>query len=108
VRWQVSTDGTNYNDISGQTTTTLSFTATASQNGYKYRAVFTNPGGSVPTSAATLTVILPVLTVTVNNAERAYGASNSTFTVSYSGLRQRRYAGRALRQSQHLHNSNRE
>ena len=87
VKWQVSTDGgATYNDVPGQTTTTLTFTALASQNGYKYRAMFTNSGGSTPTSAATLTVILPVLTVTVNNAERAYGAPTPAFTVSYSGF----------------------
>jgi len=57
VQWQVSTDGgKTWSNITGATTTTLTFTATASQNGYKYRAVFTNSAGSATTSAATLTV----------------------------------------------------
>lgn len=57
VQWQVSTDGgKTYNNISGATSTTLKFVAAASQNGYLYRAVFTNAIGSVITSAAKLTV----------------------------------------------------
>jgi hypothetical protein len=60
VQWQVSTDGgTTWSNITGNssaTTTTLTFIATASESGYKYRAVFTNEAGSATTSAATLTV----------------------------------------------------
>ena len=55
VQWQVSTGGP-FADIPGATSTTLSFTATASQNGNQYRAVFTNAGGTATTTAATLTV----------------------------------------------------
>src|SRR5207247_3195574 len=41
VQWQVSTDGGGtFNDVPGATSTTLSFTAAASQNGYRYHAVF--------------------------------------------------------------------
>jgi hypothetical protein len=60
VQWQVSTDGgqtfTNITGNASATTTTLSFYASASQNGYKYRAVFTNSAGSAITLFATLTV----------------------------------------------------
>jgi hypothetical protein len=58
VQWQVSTDGGNtWSDISGATTTTLTLTGTtSSQNGTKYRAVFTNSVGSKTTTVATLTV----------------------------------------------------
>jgi hypothetical protein len=60
VQWQVSTDGGNtWTNITGNTsaqTTTLVFTTSAGQTGYKYRAVFTNPFGTVITSAATLRV----------------------------------------------------
>jgi hypothetical protein len=60
VQWQVSSDGgrtwSNITGNSSATTTTLTFTATASDNGYQYRAVFTNSVGSATTSAATLTV----------------------------------------------------
>jgi hypothetical protein len=60
VQWQVSTDGgVTFTNISGNTsamTTTLVFVTTLSQNGYKYRAVFTNSAGSATSSVATLTV----------------------------------------------------
>jgi Immunoglobulin I-set domain len=57
VQWQVSTDsGVTFNNLSGATSTTLSFTTAISQNGNKYRAMFTNTAGSVNSSAATLTV----------------------------------------------------
>src|SRR5213593_1884192 len=70
VQWQVSTDGgVTFSNLSGATSTTLSFTTTLSQNGNKYRAVFTNSGGSATTTAATLTVnaALPSGTVTFQN-----------------------------------------
>src|SRR5262249_20168439 len=54
VQWQVSAGGTFVN-IPGATAATYTFTATASQNGNKYRAVFTNSAGQAVTSAATLT-----------------------------------------------------
>src|SRR3989442_3852429 len=57
VQWQVSTDGgVTFNNVSGATSTTLSFTTASSQNGYQYRAVFTNAAGTATTTAATLTV----------------------------------------------------
>ena len=60
VQWQVSTDGGNtFHNITGNasaTTTTLTFYASLSQNGYKYRAVFTNSAGTASTLFATLTV----------------------------------------------------
>jgi len=58
IQWQVSTDGGNtFSNISGAqgTTYTLSST-TSSQNGYEYRAVFTDSLGSATTTAAVLTV----------------------------------------------------
>ena len=65
VQWQVSTNGgSTYSNISGATSTTLTLTSTtAGQNGYLYRAVFTNSVGSVTTTAATLTVrFAPIVT----------------------------------------------
>ena len=57
VQWQVSTDGgVTFNNLGGATSTTLSFTTAVSQNGNKYRAVFTNTAGSVNSTAASLTV----------------------------------------------------
>ncbi len=57
VQWQISTDGgTTFTNIDGATSTTLSFTSVATENGDKYQAVFTNSVGTATTSAATLTV----------------------------------------------------
>jgi hypothetical protein len=87
VQWQVSSNGgSSYTDIAGATGTTLTLTGVqASQNGYKYRAVFTNSLGSATTSAATLTVqFAPV--VTVNPSSQTVSAGQSvTFTVAATG-----------------------
>lgn len=57
VQWQVSTNGgTSYTDINGATTATYSFTAAGSDNGNKYRAVFSNSYGSATSTAAALAV----------------------------------------------------
>jgi len=55
VQWQVSTSGGAFSNVSGATSTTLSFTTASSQNGNQYQAVFTNSAGSATTTAATLT-----------------------------------------------------
>ena len=58
VQWQVSTNGgSTFANISGATSTSLTFTAAAGQNGNEYRAVFTSSMGSATTTAATLTVV---------------------------------------------------
>ena len=69
VQWQFSTNGgATWNNLVGATSTTLNFTANG-DNGTQFRAVFTNTGGSVPTAAATLTVITdttpPVITPSI-------------------------------------------
>ncbi|MCT9076651.1 immunoglobulin domain-containing protein [Streptomyces fulvoviolaceus] len=57
VRWQVSPDGgQTWNTIEGATKNAYSFTAKAAQNGYEYRAEFTNSVGTTWTSPITLTV----------------------------------------------------
>ncbi|MCX6873797.1 MAG: hypothetical protein NTW21_08310 [Verrucomicrobia bacterium] len=72
VRWQLSKTGpagtfTNISGNASATTTTLVLTnLSTTQNGYAYRAVFTNSAGSVATTPAVLTVIPPpVITVPV-------------------------------------------
>jgi hypothetical protein len=57
-QWQLSTDaGTTFTDISGATLPTLSFSATAADNGKRYRCVLSATGASSVTSnSATLTV----------------------------------------------------
>lgn len=60
VQWQVSTNGgTTYTNLAGATAQTLSFTVSGNQNGYLYRAVFTNSAGKATTTAAKLTVLTP-------------------------------------------------
>jgi hypothetical protein len=83
VQWQVSTDGgATFSNVSGATSTTLSFTTASSQNGNRYRAVFTNSAGTAMTTAATLTVNAvpppPSGTVTLQN-------SNSNLCIDTGG-----------------------
>jgi alpha-tubulin suppressor-like RCC1 family protein len=57
VQWQVSVDGgITWIDAAGYTSTTLSGMPIPFVNGWEFRAVFTNGGGSVATDGATLTV----------------------------------------------------
>jgi VCBS repeat-containing protein len=79
VQWQVSTNGGGtWTDIGGATSTTLSFTTAAGDNGKQYRAVFTDVCGSANTTAATLTVdTLPVVTGNPNSQTVCAGASAS-------------------------------
>jgi hypothetical protein len=62
VQWQVSPDGgTTWVNAPGLTTPTISGVPSAFENGWKFRAVFTNGGGSATTNAATLNVGLPAV-----------------------------------------------
>ena len=65
VQWQVSTDsGATFSDIPGATSATLSFTATAADNGNEYWAIFTSGSAQDTTALAILTVYqLPTVTV---------------------------------------------
>jgi len=57
VQWQVSTNGgKTWSNISGATSTTLTFTANAAQDANRFRAVFTDTCGTATTRAATLDV----------------------------------------------------
>ncbi|MET9970051.1 immunoglobulin domain-containing protein [Streptomyces sp. NPDC006356] len=57
VRWQVSPDdGQTWTAVEGATRNTYSFTVKATQDGYRYRAEFTNSAGTTRTSPITLTV----------------------------------------------------
>jgi CSLREA domain-containing protein len=84
VQWQVSSGGP-FADIPGATSTTLSFTATAAQNGNQYRAVFTNSSGTATTTAATLTVdTAPTVSTNPINQTVCDGAP-ATFTAAAGG-----------------------
>jgi Bacterial Ig-like domain (group 3)/Autotransporter beta-domain/Immunoglobulin I-set domain len=87
VQWQVSTDGgASFNNIVAATSTTLSFTGQTSDNGNRYRAVFTSGAGSATTTSATLTVnsIAPAITANPNNLTIGTGTTAS-FTASSTG-----------------------
>ena len=84
VQWQVSTNsGSTWNDISGATSTTYSFTASTGNSGSQYRAVFTNQSGTVTTNAATLTVT----SANVASASVQWGTSGSATLLDASGGR---------------------
>lgn len=87
AQWQVSIDsGFSFNNISGATSTNYAFVASASQNGYLYRAVFSHALYSDTSIAASLTVWQPD---TLNlNSVICYGGSASIFgrTISTAGV----------------------
>ena len=60
-----------FTNITGATSTTYSFTATAAQTGYEYQAVFTNSQGTATTTAATLTVLTTPPMVTTSPANQS-------------------------------------
>ena len=66
VQWQVSTNGgSTFTNVGGATSDTYSLPTVLSDNGYQFRAVFTNVVGPATTTAATLTVnVQPPLTIT--------------------------------------------
>ena len=88
VQWQVSTDGgANFSDLPGATATTLTFTASLSQNGNRYRAVFTNASGTATSSAALLTVTsTETATVLASSQNPSVFGQAVTFSVRVSSL----------------------
>jgi hypothetical protein len=90
VQWQLSTNsGSTWTNISGATSTTYVSGVTSSiDNGYQYRAVFTNSAGSATSSVAVLTVTTPlaapkVTTQPVSQTVAIFGTA--TFTAAASG-----------------------
>ena len=87
-QWEVSTDGgKTFQKVEGATGAMLSVPATTvSENGYRYRAVFTNVAGSTATNTVTLTVEgRPVVTEQPQSETVSPGA-NVTFKVAGTGL----------------------
>jgi large repetitive protein len=86
VQWQLSTNGgSSFTNISGATSTTYSFTTSIGENGYEYRAVFTNSQNTATTTAATLTVTTPPV-VTTNPVSASIPAGQTvTFTAAATG-----------------------
>jgi CSLREA domain-containing protein len=86
VQWQVSTNGGGtFNDMPGANSTTLSFAASAADNGHQFRAVFTNLGGSATSQAATLTVNTAPLVTAGPIAQTVTAGQPVIFTVAASG-----------------------
>ena len=57
VQWQISVDhGVTWIAVSGATSTSITGVPTLFLNGWEFRAVFTNDGGSAATNGATLKV----------------------------------------------------
>ncbi len=98
MQWQVSTDGgATFNNINGATNTTLTVSSlTLSDNGKRYRAVFTNSCGMAASNAATLTLanlVVNVSAASYSGAQlapealvSAFGNELATGTVAASTL----------------------
>ncbi len=84
VQWQVSTNGTDWNNIQGATSGTYSFATSASDNGKQYHAVWTNTKGSATSGVATITVNNnpPKPTVTSNGPLSFCSGGSVTLTSS--------------------------
>jgi hypothetical protein len=90
VQWEVSENkGSSWSAISGAVSNLLRVEGTTSaENGYEYRAVFTNKTVGVhpaTTSAATLTVYWPPVVVTNPVSTGVVAGETATFTASASG-----------------------
>lgn len=85
VQWQRSTNGgVSYANIAGATSTTYTFTATSTDDGNMYRAVFTNLVSSATTTAATLLVGTAPAFTSANTTTFSAGAAGN-FGVTTSG-----------------------
>ena len=84
IQWQVSTNGgSTYSNISGAHSTDYTFTATAAQNGNRYRAIASNPAGTATSNSALLTVrSAPVVLTNPTNSTVAAGQSVSFFAAA--------------------------
>jgi hypothetical protein len=87
VQWQVSTDGgSTWANISGATSTNYTVSnAAAGQNGYQYRAVFTNSVGTATTTAATLTVRYAPVVASSPISQTVTAGHSVSFTASAGG-----------------------
>jgi glucose/arabinose dehydrogenase len=85
-QWQRANAGSaTFNNIAGATSPSFSLTATATDNGARFRAVVTNSAGSTTSNAATLTVTTcqpPVATITAPAAGTLYSGGQ---TINFSG-----------------------
>ena len=87
-QWQYSPDGTTWSNVAtGGTAATLTFTASASQNGYLYHCQVTNGcGPNAATSApATLSVCTPAKVLSQPGNANVNVSDTAMFTASASG-----------------------
>ncbi len=68
VRWEQRDAKGRWKPVHGATSTTLTVKASPATDGAQFRAVFTNPSGSVTTDAATLRITRQAPTITVHPA----------------------------------------
>ena len=88
VHWQESATGATWSEIGGATSSTYSFAALASENGYQFEAVYKNAEGKATTHRVSLTVtpapVAPAVTGEPAPATVTAGSSAS-FIASASG-----------------------
>ena len=83
VQWQVSTDGgATFTNLAGATSTTLSLVTDSTQDGNRYRAVFTDATGTATTTAATLTVQYGPQISTQPSDQTVVAGQTATFTAT--------------------------
>ena len=78
LQWQKSTDGgTNFSNVSGATSATLSFTSVQASDAATYRVVATTPDGSHTSTNATLTVVTTAANGTAGLNWSSYNTSGN-------------------------------
>ena len=85
VQWQVSTNGTTWTDIANATNSLLTITVTTTDNGKKYRAVWSNTAGSATSSAATVTVNPAVTAALSTKVNPSCKNNDGSITIKPSG-----------------------
>ncbi|WP_295215675.1 putative Ig domain-containing protein [uncultured Brevundimonas sp.] len=87
VQWQISVNGGgSWSDIGGATSTSYTTPATTTaDSGQRFRAVFSNAGGVTTTTAASLTVVAPTITIAPASLPNGTVGVAYSQTVSASG-----------------------
>ncbi|WP_312599344.1 putative Ig domain-containing protein, partial [Brevundimonas sp.] len=95
VQWQESFDGgASWADIAGVTSTVYTLPATTmGDDGKRFRAVFSNAGGTTASNVATLTVVAPTITIAPTALSSArVGVSYSQTIIASGGTADYRFA----------------
>jgi alpha-tubulin suppressor-like RCC1 family protein len=88
VQWEVSVNaGATWSALAGATSATLTIAnAKYAENGYEYRAVFTNAAGSATSAAATLTVLVPPAVTLQPSGVTVEEGHSASFEAAASGV----------------------